>query len=60
MLVCRYASGAGTISEIKQWWDSLNTFSPDIGYFPNAKKCWIIAKAEEEALVREVFKDTVI
>ena len=54
------ASGAGTLSEIKQWWDVLNTFGPDIGYFPNAKKCWIIAKPEKEALVREVFKDTVI
>ena len=37
------ASGAGTMSEIKQWWNGLNTFGPDIGYFPNAKKCWIIA-----------------
>ena len=54
------ASGAGTISEIKQWWDGLNTLGPDIGYFPNAKKCWIIAKPEKEALVREAFKDTVI
>ena len=33
------ASGTGTISEIKQWWDGLDTFGPDIGYFPNAKKC---------------------
>ena len=54
------ASGAGTISEIKQWWDGLNTLGPDISYFPNDKKCWIIAKPEKEALVREVFKDTVI
>ena len=53
------ASGAGTISEIKQWWDGLNTLGPDIGYFPNAKKCWIIAKPEKEALVREALKDTV-
>ena len=52
------ASGAGTISEIKQWWDGLNTLGPDIGYFPNAKKCWIIAKPEKEALVREAFKDS--
>ena len=37
------ASGAGTMSIIKQWWNGLNTFGPDIGYFPNAKKCWIIA-----------------
>ncbi|XP_068704061.1 uncharacterized protein [Montipora foliosa] len=54
------ASAAGSISEIKQWWDGLNTLGPDIGYFPNAKKCWIIAKPEKEALVREAFKDTVI
>ena len=54
------AIAAGTISEIKQWWDGLNTLGPDIGYFPNAKKCWIIAKPEKEALVREAFKDTVI
>ncbi|PFX13573.1 hypothetical protein AWC38_SpisGene22326, partial [Stylophora pistillata] len=54
------ACGAGTISEIKQWWDGLNTFGPDIGYFPNGKKCWIIAKPEKEALVREAFKDTAI
>ena len=54
------ASGAGTMSEIKQWWNGLNTFGPDIGYFPNAKKCWIIAKPEKKALVREAFEDTVI
>ena len=32
------ASGGGTISEIKQWWDDLNTLGPDIGSFSNAKK----------------------
>ncbi|PFX20828.1 hypothetical protein AWC38_SpisGene14690 [Stylophora pistillata] len=52
--------GAGTISEIKQWWDGLNAFNPDIGYFPNGKKCRIFAKPEKEALVREAFKETVI
>lgn len=50
------ASGAATISEIKQWGDGLNTFGEDIDYFPNAKKCWIIAKPEKEALVREALK----
>ena len=38
----------------------VQTFGPDIGYFPNAKKCWIIAKPEKKALVREAFEDTVI
>ena len=41
------SSGAGTISEIKQWWDGLNTLGPDIGYFPDAKKSWIITKQEK-------------
>ncbi|PFX33382.1 hypothetical protein AWC38_SpisGene1723 [Stylophora pistillata] len=54
------ACGAGTISEIKQWWDGLNKFGPDIGYFPNGKKCWIVAKPEKEALVKVAFKDTAI
>ena len=31
-----------------------------MGYVLNAKKCWIIAKPEKEALVREAFKDTAI
>ena len=41
------ASGANTISEIKQWWDGFNTLGPDICYFPNAKKCWIIPKPDQ-------------
>ena len=31
------ACGAGSILEIKKWWDALNTLGPDFGYFPNAK-----------------------
>ena len=54
------ASGAGIISEIKQWWDDLNSLGPDFGFFPNAKKCCIIAKPDKQAGVREAFKDTII
>ena len=54
------ACGAGSILEIKKWWDALNTLGPDLGYFPNAKKCWIISKADKEASVKEVFKDTAV
>ena len=54
------ACGAGSILEIKKWWDALNTLGPDFGYFPNAKKCWIISKADKEASVKEVFKDTAV
>ena len=50
------ASGASTIPEIKQWWDGINILGPGIGYFPNAKKRWIIVKPEKEALVKDVLK----
>ena len=29
------ASGAGSIMEIRTWWDALSTLGPDFGYFPN-------------------------
>ena len=45
------ACGAGSMLEIKKWWDALNTLGPDFGYFPNAKKCWIISKADKKASV---------
>ena len=31
-----------------------------MGYFPNAKKCWLIIKPEREKAAREVFRDTAI
>ena len=42
------ASGAGSLGEKKNWWDSLTAIGPDFGYFPNAKKCWIIVKPDRE------------
>ena len=52
------ASGAGSTAEIKKWWDVLSTLGPDFGYFPNDKKCWLIAKPAKEESVREAFKET--
>ena len=40
--------------------DALSTLGPDFGYFPNDRKCWIIAKPAKEESVREAFKDTSI
>ena len=54
------ASGIGTIIDIKKWWDALNEYGPELGYFPHAKKCWIIVKPPKEEWVREAFKDTPI
>ena len=54
------ACGAGSVLEIKKWWDALNSLGPVFGYFPNPKKCWIISKPDKEASVEEVFKDTAV
>ena len=52
------ASRAGSITEIRTWWDALSTLAgPDFGYFPNNRKCWIIAKPAKKESVREAFKD---
>ncbi|KAK3745771.1 hypothetical protein QZH41_004926 [Actinostola sp. cb2023] len=54
------ASGAGSIEEIKKWWNALNVTGPDLGYFPNGKKCWLIVKPEKEENARDAFKETAI
>ena len=33
---------------------------PDFGYFPHAKKCWIISKEDKEESVKQVLKDTAV
>ena len=40
--------------------DELSESGPALGYFPNAKKCWLIIKPEREKAAREVFRDTAI
>ena len=45
---------------MRKWWDELSESGPPLGYFPNAKKCWLIIKPEREQAAREVFRDTAI
>ena len=33
---------------------------PSLGYYPNAKKCWLVTKLEKEKEEKEVFGDTAI
>ena len=42
------ARGARPIIKIRTWWAALSTLGPDFGYFPNYRKCWIIAKPAKE------------
>ena len=45
---------------MRKWWDELLESGPALGYFPNAKKCWLIVKPEQEQAAREMFRDTAI
>ena len=54
------ASGAGSTTQLKKWWDTLTEIGPGYGYYPNDKKCWLIAKPDKEEIARETFKETAI
>ena len=53
-------TGSGSLQGVRKWLDELSESGPALGYFPNAKKCWLIIKPEREQAAREVFRDTAI
>ena len=53
-------TGSGSLKDVRKWWDELSESSPPLGYFPNAKKCWLIIKPEREQAAIEVFRGTAI
>ena len=54
------ASGSGSLEAIKQWWDELTEAGPNLGYYPNTKKCWLITKPEKVEDARVIFEGTAI
>ena len=60
----KYAAYADAIScvgkrrNILTWWNKLNTFGPNVGYFPKANKSWLIVKSEKYETAKGIFKDT--
>ena len=54
------ATGSGSLQDVRKWWDELSESGPALGYFLNAKKCWLIIKPEREQAAREVFRDIAI
>ena len=54
------ATCAGSLEELRKWWDGLNEMGPSLGYYLNAKKCWLVTKPEKENEAMEVFGDTAI
>ncbi len=50
-------AAGGKISELKQWWDDLNSKGPLYGYFPKASKTWLITKSEFYDEAKAQFSD---
>ena len=52
------ATGAGSLEDIRKWWDQLLTAGPTLGYYLNAKKCWLVVQPEKLDDAKDVFAGT--
>ena len=49
------AGATGTLERLKEWWDLLNTEGPQLGYFPEASKSWLVVKPSFENEAKQIF-----
>ena len=52
------ATAAGSISNLRVWWDALVTLGPKFGYHVNPSKTHLITKEGHHSKATKVFKDT--
>ena len=50
------ATGAGALRDIRKWWDELLVAGPALGYYPNARKCWLLVKPEKLKEANDVLR----
>lgn len=43
-MVCRCATALGSVSNLREWWDTLARLGPSYGYFPSSSKTWLVTK----------------
>ena len=58
---CFYAedgAGAGELSRLRKWWDSLIVNGPKYGYYPNADKTNLVVKEDLQEAASTHFSDT--
>ena len=48
---------AGSIPDIKQWWNILVSRGFSYGCFVNNSKTWLVVKREAESKAQDLFKD---
>lgn len=41
-------------------WDELIVAAQDLGYFPNAGKCWLVIELDKEETARSIFEEKAI
>ena len=54
------AAAGGKIQAVKQWWEKLSIHGEKFGYFPNAKKSWLIVKPNCLEEAKRVFSKTAV
>ena len=52
------ATGCGSLQDIRLWWDELIVAGPDLGYYPNAGKCFLVFKPDKEETAKSIFEGT--
>ena len=48
-------TAAGSISDVRKWWNEIFSLSPGYGYFPNGSKTYLIVKPEYEEQAHTLF-----
>lgn len=48
----------GKLESIRKWWDTLCENGPKYGYFPNARKSYLVVKPKFMDRAKQLFKDT--
>jgi hypothetical protein len=48
----------GTLEGLRKWWEKIVQLGPDIGYFPNSKKTWLVIKPQYIVEAEVVFSGT--
>lgn len=54
------ACACGELHGLHLWWDQVLQFGPPFGYFPNAKKTWLVVKEQFLDHERHLFSDTCV
>ena len=52
------ATGGGSLTALRSWWDKLVTLGPNFGYHPNGDKTWLVVKEGLEDAATEAFVGT--